>query len=71
MDDREQAYWIEGENYPNDKYYFTGPGAGERFLQYLNDNDPCICGAQLLKPETVKKLQAAGEDELVPAEEII
>ena len=40
-------FWVEGED-ENQKLYFN---SNQKFLTFLENNDPCLCGADVLTKE--------------------
>lgn len=69
--EKQWAFFIAGPDGNGDKVFFTGSNAGEKLLQFLKDNDPIECGAQQLLPETIKKLEALGPDDLLDEADIL
>lgn len=43
-DDQEPRFWVDGEGGDYEKIYLEG----ERLLEYLQDNDPIICGCDFM-----------------------
>lgn len=67
---KQRVYWIEGET-EGSKCYFTGEDCGSRLLQYLCDNDPILCGAEMLNESTINVLDTLGPDDTIDQTEIV
>lgn len=51
-------YWAEGDD-EYQKYYF---GDVKSFLQFLKENDPCLCGSDPMTDKEWKKIKKIGAD---------
>lgn len=53
-EDKKLYYWVAGEDGDDsDKRFFHEP---HEFLTYLEENDPCLCGSELMSLEEFNNL---------------